>query len=348
VSPGPEPSRPRRHRPRRSSEPSAFPTLLPADFPSPATPPSPITGVRTRWEAPPAVEDLATGPLPVEDIPVRHPPAYPAAPPPAAWYQSPPAPAARAHDPLTDPLADPLRTGEGRHLPVAPVWTSPLLAPVTPAGGRPSRVLHEPPPTQETSLRQPRSRRDSRAGAAARPGEPVTWGPEPLSRSQVRARERADSVPDDASGVRTGLRAAVVNSVAGARGTPHALRLAIYRRFGIDVDSAKMLPGTQFRGRAGIRVGAGSLIGRGCLIEAEAEVVIGAGTRLGPGVTVVTADGGPPAPVRVGDRCRIGTRSVLLPGVTVGDDVVVLAGSVVIGDCRSGGTYAGAPAVRIA
>ena len=64
---------------------------------------------------------------------------------------------------------------------------------------------------------------------------------------------------------------------------------------------------------------------------------------FGPNVTVATA--GHPilpelreqgyqynAPVHIGKNCRIGAGVIILPGITLGDNVVVGAGSVVAGD----------------
>lgn len=80
-------------------------------------------------------------------------------------------------------------------------------------------------------------------------------------------------------------------------------------------------------------------------------VLIGFNSFIGPGV-VTTNDKymdhyrGTPrliAPM-IGKRCRIGARSVILPGVTIGDDVVVGAGSVVVKDIPDGETWLGVPA----
>ncbi len=75
----------------------------------------------------------------------------------------------------------------------------------------------------------------------------------------------------------------------------------------------------------------------------DTHIYVGDGTLFGPNVTVATA--GHPilpelrakgyqynAPVRIGKNCWIGAGAVLLPGVTLGDNVVVGAGSVVTKD----------------
>lgn len=50
------------------------------------------------------------------------------------------------------------------------------------------------------------------------------------------------------------------------------------------------------------------------------------------------------APIVIGSNVFIGSRSIILPGVTIGDDVVIGAGSVVTRDIASGTIAAGVPA----
>lgn len=47
---------------------------------------------------------------------------------------------------------------------------------------------------------------------------------------------------------------------------------------------------------------------------------------------------------RIGARCFIGGRSIIMPGITIGDDCVIGAGSVVTRDIPSGSIAAGNPA----
>ena len=51
--------------------------------------------------------------------------------------------------------------------------------------------------------------------------------------------------------------------------------------------------------------------------------------------------------VKIGNNVFVGTRAVILCGVTIGDNVVIGAGCVVTHDLPSNGVYAGAPAKRI-
>ncbi|WP_370247429.1 Pls/PosA family non-ribosomal peptide synthetase [Nocardioides sp.] len=52
------------------------------------------------------------------------------------------------------------------------------------------------------------------------------------------------------------------------------------------------------------------------------------------------------APVAVGARARVGARSMLLPGASVGDDAEVAPGSAVVGAVPAGEYWAGSPAAR--
>ncbi len=85
------------------------------------------------------------------------------------------------------------------------------------------------------------------------------------------------------------------------------------------------------------------------LISVGDDAVICAGTRLlahdastkrSMGYTVIK-------PVQIGKRAYIGADSIILPGVTVGDDAVVGAGSVVTRDVKPGTVVAGNPAREI-
>jgi maltose O-acetyltransferase len=85
-----------------------------------------------------------------------------------------------------------------------------------------------------------------------------------------------------------------------------------------------------------------------------ASVTIGDGTQMGPGVQLLAADHprDPQArrsllelarPVSIGSNVWIGAAAVVLPGVSVGDDSIIGAGSVVTRDIPSGVVAAGSP-----
>ena len=104
-----------------------------------------------------------------------------------------------------------------------------------------------------------------------------------------------------------------------------------------------------------IRMGDGVFLNFNCVILDVCEVVIGDRTQVGPGVQILTADHprDPAAratglefgrPVRIGRNVWIGAGALVLPGVTIGDDALVGAGSVVTRDVPAGATVVGSPA----
>lgn len=101
-----------------------------------------------------------------------------------------------------------------------------------------------------------------------------------------------------------------------------------------------------------IHLGAGVFINFGCMMLDVVEVRIGARTQIGPAVQILTADHPrDPAerstglefgrPVRIGRNVWIGGGAIVLPGITVGDDALIGAGSVVTRDVAAGATVVG-------
>lgn len=93
----------------------------------------------------------------------------------------------------------------------------------------------------------------------------------------------------------------------------------------------------------------------GCVLLDVCPIRIGSGSQIGPAVQIYAADHPRDAasraaglesgkPVTVGRNVWIGGGAILLPGVTIGDDAVVGAGSVVTRDVAAGATVAGNPA----
>lgn len=104
-----------------------------------------------------------------------------------------------------------------------------------------------------------------------------------------------------------------------------------------------------------IRLGDGVFLNYNCIVLDVVEVAIGAGSQIGPGVQILTADHPrDPAqraaglefgrPVRIGRNVWIGAGAILLPGVSVGDDAIIGAGSVVTRDVAAGTAVMGNPA----
>lgn len=104
-----------------------------------------------------------------------------------------------------------------------------------------------------------------------------------------------------------------------------------------------------------ISLGEGVFLNFNCVILDVVAVTIGAKTQIGPGVQILTADHPRDAvqresglefgrPVHIGRNVWIGGGAIILPGVTIGDDVLIGAGSVVTRDIPSGCTAFGNPA----
>jgi acetyltransferase-like isoleucine patch superfamily enzyme len=155
------------------------------------------------------------------------------------------------------------------------------------------------------------------------------------------------------------VRHLYVNRIAGSHLVPRPLRVVLYRSAGISVGLADIFPGLTVVGRpANLRIGDGTGMNVNCFFECAGRVTVGNRVMMGMGVTVVTSDhpigpdGRPQqAPVSrdvvIEDGVWLGARSTVLPGVTVGEGVVVSAGSVVSRNCLPYSLYAGVPARRL-
>ncbi len=90
----------------------------------------------------------------------------------------------------------------------------------------------------------------------------------------------------------------------------------------------------------------------GCYIQGGNGVIIGDDTIFGPGVKIISANHDPDdffkwvkaEPITIGKRCWLGVNTVILPGVQLGDDVIVGAGAVVTKNFPGGSVIAGVPA----
>lgn len=120
-----------------------------------------------------------------------------------------------------------------------------------------------------------------------------------------------------------------------------------------------------FGGRCSIRVGGSAVceIGdgvgmSGTRINARSMVMIGEGTMLGAGVTIMDSDlHALPisdclsvvkcAPVVIGRRVFVGAGAFVLKGVTIGDGAIIGAGAVVTRSIPAGAVAAGNPAIVV-
>lgn len=128
----------------------------------------------------------------------------------------------------------------------------------------------------------------------------------------------------------------------------------VARQFGPD---AWIGQGTFVNGPENLSIGRSSSVARGSTLDARGGLTIGDDSMIGFECVLVShthesarldvpmrAQGMYSAPIHVGDDVWIGARSIVLPGVTVGDGAIVGAGSVVTRDVPAFAVVAGVPA----
>lgn len=104
-----------------------------------------------------------------------------------------------------------------------------------------------------------------------------------------------------------------------------------------------------------INLGDRVYINRNVSFDNYAQISVGTDTAIGMGTTIVTSTHhlgpehrrggkGYKLPVSIGRGCWIGANVTILPGVKIGNGVVVGAGALVNRDLESNSVYAGVPA----
>lgn len=105
-----------------------------------------------------------------------------------------------------------------------------------------------------------------------------------------------------------------------------------------------------------ISIGKNVFINSGCHFQDQGGIFLGDGVLIGHNVTLATLNHGfspedcgtlYPASIRLGKNVWIGSNSVIVPGVTIGDNAIVAAGSVVNKDVLPNMIVGGNPARNI-
>jgi maltose O-acetyltransferase len=125
--------------------------------------------------------------------------------------------------------------------------------------------------------------------------------------------------------------------------------------FGAAGDAPTVMPRFSCDYGFNIRVGRNLFVNYDCVFLDVAPIDIGDDVQIAPAVQLYTAthpldpaerrsglEGG--RPIRIGHNVWIGGGAIVLPGVTVGDDAVIGAGSVVTRDVAAGAVVVGNPA----
>jgi maltose O-acetyltransferase len=168
------------------------------------------------------------------------------------------------------------------------------------------------------------------AGALYRPGDPEL----------VEMRQRAQRLMSDYNATVYGDagRDALLARLLAQIGPGCAIRAPFYVDYG-----------------SNISLGADVFVNYGCVLLDVCPITIGDKTAIGPYVQILTADHPRDAatraaglefgkPIAIGRNVWIGGGALLMPGVSIGDDAVIGAGSVVTRDVAAGSTVAGTPA----
>ena len=141
----------------------------------------------------------------------------------------------------------------------------------------------------------------------------------------------------------------------------YAVRHAWYRRvLGMQIGEGAALlmdlyvyiRGRALSGQSGITIGRRSVINQQCSLDGRGGLTIGNYVSISQGVWIFTDshDMHDPlfrevlAPVTIGDHAWIGSRAMILPGVTVGEGAVVAAGAVVTSNVEPYTVVGGVPA----
>ena len=182
----------------------------------------------------------------------------------------------------------------------------------------------------------------------------------------IAERTRASAQPEAAS-ERRSLRLLVIRTLNFVtnylvRHIPSfALRRAWYRRVlgvqmghhaGVHLGCYLWFYGPGQLRRSGCRIGDYSRINRDCTLDARGPLHIGANVSISPEVVILTAAHRMDDPsfavetraVVIEDHVWVGTRAMVMPGVTLGRGSVVAAGAVVTRDVAPLSIVAGVPA----
>lgn len=148
-----------------------------------------------------------------------------------------------------------------------------------------------------------------------------------------------------------------VNVLAASALVGRERRARLLRSAGIGAETAIVEPGCFFFG-SNVELGDWSWINHRCYFDARDRIELGAKCSLGMEVMLCTSGHRPgtpdkrageyvSGPIRVGDGTWLGTRALVLGGVTIGAGCIVAAGAVVTKDCEPHGLYGGVPARRL-
>ena len=149
----------------------------------------------------------------------------------------------------------------------------------------------------------------------------------------------------------------ITAQINGSYHEPQELRALFSRLTGRPVDeSFGLFPPFYTDCGKNIHVGKNVFINMGCKFQDQGGIFIGDGVLIGHNVVLATLNHAKspcdrstmlPAPIHIGKNVWIGIASTVLPGVTIGDNSIVGANSVVTHDVPPNTIGAGSPARKI-
>lgn len=163
------------------------------------------------------------------------------------------------------------------------------------------------------------------------PGDPALYTDRVTAQRFMRAYNQ--TIVEDGD-----IRRLLLEAHLGAIGERCALRAPFYVDYGYN-----------------IFIGDSVFMNYGCVLLDVCEIHIGEKTQIGPGVQIYTADHPRDAPSRlagvefgkpisIGANVWIGGHAIIMPGITIGENAVIGAGSVVTRDVAADSSVAGNPA----
>ena len=139
--------------------------------------------------------------------------------------------------------------------------------------------------------------------------------------------------------------------------TPEEIRAIMTRLTGQNIDdSFNMFPPFYTDCGVNLHIGKNVFFNSNCSFQDQGGIYIGDNTLIGHNVVLATINHDPdpanrgtnlPRSIRIGNNVWIGANATVLPGVTIGDNAIIAAGSVVTKDVATNIVVAGVPAKPI-
>ena len=137
----------------------------------------------------------------------------------------------------------------------------------------------------------------------------------------------------------------------------HSVRLGFYQyMMGFELGpKSSIFLGARFDAAKGFSLGKNSVVNENCRIDTRGGVCVGNNVSISADVVILTADHdlenfyqcSRDGRVQIFDYVFVGTRAMILPGVTLNEGCVIAAGAIVTRDVAAYTVVAGVPAKKI-